>query len=138
MATRPTTTRTDADASIGELVAGIQQDLTELVRGQIELAKAELRESAARAGLGAGMIALAAFLVLLAIVMISIALGYGLVALGLHPGWAFLIVAVFYLLLAVVLGLLARSRLAQIKPPVRVQRVAARAADQVLRRGNNA
>jgi len=137
MATRPTTTRSDADASIGELVAGIQQDLTELVRGQIDLAKAELRENAARAGLGAGMIALAAFLVLLAIVLISIALGYGLVALGLHPAWAFLIVAVFYLLLAVVLGLLARSRLAQIRPPVRVRRVATRAG-QALRRGNDA
>jgi uncharacterized membrane protein YqjE len=131
MATRPTTTGSDSDASIGALVAGIQQDLTALVRGQIELAKAELRESAARAGLGAGLIAAAAFLVLLAVVLISVALAYGLVALGLHPGWAFLIVAGLYIVLAVVLGLLARNRFARIQPPVRVQRVAARAREAI-------
>lgn len=137
MATRPTTTGSDSDASIGALVAGIQQDLTALVRGQIELAKAELRESAARAGVGAGLIAAAAFLVLLAVVLISVALAYGLVALGLHPGWAFLIVAVFYILLAVLLGLLARNRFARIQPPVRVQRVAVRTRE-ALRPGNDA
>jgi uncharacterized membrane protein YqjE len=136
MTTRPTGTSA-ADASIGELVAGIQQDLSGLVRGEIELAKAELRESAARAGLGAGLIAAAAFLVLLAVVLVSIALAYALVALGLHPGWAFLIVAVFYVLLAAALGLLARGRLARVQPPVRVRRVAARAG-QALRRSDNA
>ena len=137
MTTRPTGTSAAADASIGELVAGIQQDLSGLVRGEIELAKAEMRESAARAGLGAGLIAAAAFLVLLAVVLVSIALAYALVALGLHPGWAFLIVAVFHVLLAAVLGLLARSRLARVQPPMRVRRVAARAA-QALRRSTNA
>ena len=137
MATRPTTTGSDSDASIGALVAGIQQDLTALVRGQMELAKAELRDSAARAGVGAGLIAAAAFLVLLAVVLISVALAYGLVALGLHPGWAFLIVAGFYILLAVLLGLLARNRFTRIQPPVRVQRVAARTRE-ALRPGNDA
>ena len=137
MATRPTAPRADADASIGELVAGIQQDLTGLVRGELELAKAELRESAARAGTGAGMIGAAAFLVLLAVVLASIALAYGLVALGLHPGWAFLIVAGFYLLVAAVLGLLARGRFAGMQGPVRARRAAARAG-QALRRSSDA
>jgi uncharacterized membrane protein YqjE len=132
MAARPTGSGVDSDASIGALVAGIQQDITTLVRGEVELAKAELRESAARAGAGAGMFAAAAFLVLLAVVLISIALGYGLVALGLHPAWAFLIVAAFYLLVAAVLGLLGRSRLQRIKGPERAQRAATRVG-QVLR-----
>jgi len=116
----------DADPSIGRLVAGIQQDLTILVRGEIELAKAELRQSVAQGGLGGGLIGAAAFLVLLAVVLGSIALAYGLVALGLHPGWAFLIVAGFYLLLAGALGLLGRNRLGQVRGPERVQKVAAR------------
>jgi hypothetical protein len=116
----------DADPSIGRLVAGIQQDLTILVRGEIELAKAELRQSAAQGGLGGGLIGAAAFLVLLAVVLGSIALAYGLVALGLHPGWAFLIVAGFYLLLAGALGLLARNRLGRVRGPERAQKVAAR------------
>jgi len=122
----------DADASIGRLVAGIQQDLTILVRGEIELAKAELRQSAAQGGLGGGLIGAAAFLVLLAVVLGSIALAYGLVALGLHPAWAFLIVAGFYLLLAGALGLVGRSLLGRVRGPERAQKVAARVS-QALR-----
>ena len=117
MAALPTGPGADSDASIGTLVAGIQQDITRLVRGELELAKAELRESAGRAGAGAGMLGAAAFLALLAVVLISIALGYGLVALGLHPGWAFLIVAVFYLIVAAILVLLGRRRFEQIQGP---------------------
>jgi hypothetical protein len=116
----------DAEPSIGLLIASIQQDLTILVRGEIELAKAELRQSVAQGGLGGGLIGAAAFLVLLAVVLGSIALAYGLVALGLHPGWAFLIVAGFYLLLAGALGLLARNRLGRVRGPERAQKVAAR------------
>jgi uncharacterized membrane protein YqjE len=126
------TPASDADASIGQLVAGIQQDLTNLVRGEIDLAKAELRQSAARAGLGSGLLAAAAFLVLLAVILTSIALAYALVALGLHPGWAFLIVAAFYVVLAAILGLVARSRFTRIRGPERTQKVAAR-AKQALR-----
>lgn len=133
MAARPTGSGAGSDASIGELMAGIQQDLTTLVRGELELAKTELRESAERAQAGAGMLAGAVFLVLLAVVLISIALGYGLVALGLHPALAFLIVAVFYLIVAAILGLLGRNRLQGIKGPERAQQAAAKIG-QVLRR----
>jgi hypothetical protein len=129
MASGPTAngpSASDEDTSIGRLVAGIQQDLTILVRGEIELAKAELRQSVAQGGLGGGLIGAAAFLVLLAVVLGSIALAYGLVALGLHPGWAFLIVAGFYLLLAGALGLLGRNRFGHVRGPERAQKVAAR------------
>jgi uncharacterized membrane protein YqjE len=129
MAARPSA---DSEASIGALVAGIQQDVSTLVRGELELAKAELRESAQRAGAGAGMLGAAAFLVLLATVLISIALGYALVALGLHPGWAFLIVAVFYLIVAAVLALVGRRRLERVHGPERAKRAAARVG-QALR-----
>jgi Putative Actinobacterial Holin-X, holin superfamily III len=124
MAARPT--GADSDASIGALVVGIQQDISSLVRGEVELAKAEMRESASRAGAGAGLLGAAAFLVVLATVLISIALGYALVALGLHPALAFLIVAVFYLIVAAILGLLGRSRLERIKGPERAKAAAAR------------
>lgn len=126
----------DADASIGQLVAGIQQDVTSLVRGEIELAKAELRESGKRAGLGGGLVAAAAFLLLLAAILGSIALAYALVALGLHPGWAFLIVAGFYVLLAGILVLVARNRFTGVRGPERAQRVAAR-AKEALRPGTH-
>jgi hypothetical protein len=133
MAAQPTGSGAGSNASIGELLAGIQQDLTTLVRGEIELAKAEMRESAQRAGAGAGMLGAAAFLVLLAVVLISIALGYALVWLGLHPALAFLAVAVFYLIVAAILGLLGRNRLQGIKGPERAKQAATQIG-QALRR----
>lgn len=126
MAIRPTT---DApDASIGQLVASIKDDLTGLVRGEVELAKAELREEAKAAGLGGAMIAVAALLGLIALVLLSIALVYGVDALGLTRGWSFLVVGVAYILLAGLLGLVARSLFARVKGPQRARESARRTA----------
>src|SRR5215207_2319834 len=76
MAAGTTGGRTESEASIGQLVAGIQRDLSTLVRGEIELAKAELRESAEQAGVGGALFAAAAFLAVLASIVGSVALGY--------------------------------------------------------------
>lgn len=43
--------------SIGELISGLLQDLQELVRGEVRLARTELRDDAMRAGRGAATIA---------------------------------------------------------------------------------
>ncbi len=114
---------TDA-MSTGQLVASIRSDVQSLVRGEVELAKAEMRESARRAGAGGALGAVAAYLLVLVSIMLSIAAGYGLVALDLHPGWAFLIVGGAYLLLAAILGLIAVSRFRRIKGPERAKHVA--------------
>ena len=53
------------------------------------------------------------------IVLLSIAAAYWLTAFGLHPALAFLIVAVFYLLIAVVLVLIGRRKLQSAKGPQR-------------------
>lgn len=92
-----------SEPTVGQLVANASKDLSGLVRGELELAKTELKKTAVAAGTGAGMFAAAAFLALLAIILLSIAAAYGLTALGLHPAWAFLIVAGFYLLIGAVL-----------------------------------
>ena len=55
----------------------------------------------------------------LASVLLSVAAAFGLVALGLDPALAFLIVGVVYILIAVILGLVARSQFRRIKPPER-------------------
>ena len=44
-----------ADTSLGDLVGEVSRDLSELMRKELELAKAELSESAKRAGKGAGL-----------------------------------------------------------------------------------
>lgn len=105
--------------SIGELVASIMDDFSTLIRGEIELAKAELRESAKQAGAGAGLLAGAGFLGFFAFTFLLVAAAYGLVAAGL-PVWAgFLIVAVVLLLIAAILGGLGVMNLKKVKGPER-------------------
>ena len=107
------------EPTIGQLVANASKDLSGLVRGEIELAKTELKKTAVKAGTGAGMFAAAAFLLVLAIILLSIALAFWLIALGLPPALAFVIVAGAYLLIAVVLVLIGRRTLAGAKGPQR-------------------
>jgi hypothetical protein len=108
-----------SEPTVGQLVANASKDLSGLVRGELELAKTELKKTAVAAGTGAGMFAAAAFLALLAIILLSIAAAYGLTALGLHPAWAFLIVAGFYLLVGAVLVFVGMRALKSAKGPQR-------------------
>ncbi|MBX9246186.1 phage holin family protein, partial [Actinotalea ferrariae] len=55
-----TQTRPDARPSIGELVSTLSEKLSQLVRDEIRLAKAEVAAKAKHAGTGAGLFAGAA------------------------------------------------------------------------------
>lgn len=111
-------TTTD-ERSLGRLVASATEDLAALIRGEIALAKAELKVSVGAAAKGAGMFAGAAFVAVLAVILLSITAALGIEALGL-PGWlSFLIVAVFFLLVAAVLGLIGKKALGKVGPPKR-------------------
>lgn len=108
-----------AERTIGQLVADATRDISDLVRHEIALAKAELAGDVKAAGLGAGLLAGAAFMGVVAFVLLSVAAALGLVAAGL-PGWAaFLIVVVVLLVIAAVLGLLGKKRLASVGTPER-------------------
>lgn len=108
-----------SEPTVGQLVANASKDLSNLVRSELELAKTELKKTAVAAGTGAGLFAAAAFLALLAIILLSIAAAYGLTALGLHPAWAFLIVAGFYVLIGAVLVFVGMRALKSAKGPQR-------------------
>jgi membrane protein implicated in regulation of membrane protease activity len=110
------------EATIGQLVATASRDLSSLVRSEIELARAELASGAKSAAAGGGMIGAAGFLGLIAFILLSIAAAFGLVALGLHPGWAFLIVAGVYLVVAAILVLVGRAALKRVGGPQRTVR----------------
>jgi uncharacterized membrane protein YqjE len=90
----------DSEPSIGDLVSQAIQDVTQLVRCELALAKLELRKDARRLGLAVALLAIAAFAGCLILVMLCWALAYGLVALGIYPWAAFLIVAGVLLLMA--------------------------------------
>ena len=107
------------DASLGELVAHATQDLSQLLRLELALAKLELKTEAVNAGKGAGMLGGAGFSGVFALVFLSIAAAYGISWLGIPLGWGFFVVGALYLLVAAVLGLLGKKNLQKVGPPER-------------------
>lgn len=91
------------EESLGELVAAASEQISTLLRAEIELAKAELRFDAKRVGVAGGLFSAAAFMAHLCLILASFAIAYGLVALGLWTWAAFAIVTVFYLIVAALL-----------------------------------
>lgn len=82
-----------ADQSLGNLVATATQDLSKLVKGEMDLAKLELKADMKRVGLAGAMYGICAFVACLVLVLLCFALAYGLVTLGIWEWAAFLIVA---------------------------------------------
>ncbi|MGB8384453.1 MAG: phage holin family protein [Dermatophilaceae bacterium] len=105
------TTDQDTERTLGQLVASASKDVSTIVRGEIDLAKAEIRSAAQFAGKGAGMLAGAGLFALYALGLLLTALAWGLVAAGLATWLAFLIVAVLLFIIAGVLALLGRRAL---------------------------
>ncbi len=107
-------------ADIAEVIKNIQADVTTIVKGELELAKAELMPQAKAAGVGAGLFSGAAVVGLgglsLLFLGLSFWLSYGfqvwfhleqLAALA----WGFAVMALLFFLLAGVLALVGKSQL---------------------------
>ncbi len=111
----------DDKQTLGALVSGVTQDMSRLVRGEIELVKTELRESARSAGQGTGLLVGAGVFAFLALIFLLLTLAWVIVALGL-PTWAgFGIVTLLIIALAIVLALVGRKQLEAVKGPERSQ-----------------
>ncbi len=124
MSTPSITPTAKPERTLGQLVSDASRDLSAIVRAEVALAKAEVKVEAKTAALGGAMFAVAGVVAFLAVILLLIAAAYGLVALGLSPWLAFLIVAVVLLVLAAVLALVGKSRLAKLKAPERTVRTA--------------
>lgn len=111
--------RESDERSVGQLVASLPDEMSTLVRSEIELAKAEATEAVQRAVGASAMFGIAGFLAYVAFLMLSVAAALGLVALGLHPALGFLLVAVAFLLVAAVLGLIGYRAIKKVGPPKR-------------------
>ena len=112
MTDMPTPSQQKAAAtSLGELVGEVSRDLSELMRKELELAKAELSESAKRAGAGAGLLGGAGYAGLMAVFFLSVALWWGLGDLIDSLGWSAVIVAVLWAIVAAILYAVGRKRL---------------------------
>ena len=102
------------NASLGELLGDVTRDLSTLMRQEVELAKAELKQSATKAGKGSGMLAGAGVSGHFVLVFLSLGLMFALGAL-MPLGWAALIVAVVWGIIAAVLASIGRKELKQVK-----------------------
>lgn len=102
------------DRSLGELISEVTTDLSLLMRQEVELAKAEMQQSARRAGKAAGLFGGSAVAGNFALLFLSIALWWVLgSAIGL--GWSALVVGILWGIAAAVLAATGRSSLKAIR-----------------------
>ena len=101
--------------SLGDLLGQVTQDMSTLMRQEVELAKVELKQSASRAGKGAGMFGGAAVAGYFVLLFLSVALWYALGTTAIGFGWSAVIVAVIWAIIAAVLAARGRSEMKKIK-----------------------
>ena len=103
-----------ADASVGELLGEVTRDLSTLMRQEIALAKAEVGESAKRAGKGAGLLAGAGVAGHMVLLFLSVALWWALGSV-MGRGWSAVVVAVVWAVVAAVLAARGRAQLREVE-----------------------
>lgn len=123
--------RTDTDGtepSLAELVTQLSQQTSDLVRSEMRLAQAELKQKGARAGKGLGEFGVAGVLALYGVGAL-VACAIGALALAMDVWLAALIVAVVLFVIAAVLALLGKNQVSKAVPPVPEQTVESVKAD---------
>lgn len=103
-----------ASTSLGELLGEVSRDISTLMRQEVALAKAELKQSATRSAKGAGLMGGAGYGALMAIFFLSIALWWALGAL-IGGGWAAVVVAVIWAVVAAILFVVGRGQLKRVE-----------------------
>ena len=101
-------------SSVGEIISDISENLSTLVRQETELAKAELRDSATRAGKGAGLLGGAGVAGHFVLLFLSIALWWAIGG-AIGHSWSALIVAAVWAVIAAALAAVGRSKLKEVK-----------------------
>jgi uncharacterized membrane protein YqjE len=107
--TAPRTTTSD-EPSIGELLSEISTDVSQLVRDEIELAKAEIKQESSKAGKAVGMLGGAGYAGHLVLLLGSLTAIFAL-AHVVDIAWAALIITAVWAVIAAVLYTTGRKRL---------------------------
>jgi hypothetical protein len=103
-----------ASTSLGDLLGEVTRDISTLMRQEVELAKAEIKESATSAGKGAGLLGGAAYAGMMTVLFLSIALWWGLGHL-IDNGWSAVVVAALWAIVGLVLYTRGRKSLKTVK-----------------------
>lgn len=125
------------DKSVGELVAMASGSISDLVRAEMALAKMELKADAKKAALSSVMLTIALVMGGLIVILLSIAFALGLAELGIWPWAAFLIVAGFYAVLALLLMWLAKKVVKRIEGAKRTRKTLKDDFTALRRRGDS-
>ena len=96
--------------SLGALLGDVSKDLSELVRQEIALAKAEATQSATRVGKGAGLLGGAGVAGHFVLLSLSIALWWG-IGNSTGRGWSALILAGIWAVIAALLAVVGRTQI---------------------------
>ena len=104
-----------SDSSVGELFGRVTQDLSALMRQELELAKAEVKQEVTKSGKAAGMLGGAGFAGYMVLLFASIALWWGLSNV-MDQGWAALIVTVIWAAIGAVLYSAGRRQMKEVHP----------------------
>jgi len=103
------------DQSLGAMIGDLVGDVQDLIRGEVNLAKQEVKEEAKAAGMGIGLMVGAGVLAFVGLFFIGLTLTYVLDAF--IPSWAAaLIVAALFLIAAFVLFNMGKGRLQHVDP----------------------
>ena len=116
------------DRPLAELMRDLSQQSTELIRQEIELAKAELRVKGKSAGVGAGMFGAAGLVALFGVGALTACLVLAL-ATAVDAWLAALVVAVVYLAGAGVAALVGKGKVQEATPPAPEQAIASAKED---------
>lgn len=101
---------TAAEPSLGDLIGEIGQDLSQLVRDEIELAKAEIKQESTKAGKAVGLLGGAGYAGHVVLLFGSLTVVFAL-ANVMDPAWAALIVTALWAVVGGVLYAMGRKRL---------------------------
>ena len=102
------------ERSIGQLVSDVSTDISQIMRGELELAKAEIKQDVTHAGKGAGMFVGAGVLALYGLGLLFLGLA-GVIAIWLDWWAGLLIVAGVLFVVAAVLALIGKKQVSQVK-----------------------
>jgi hypothetical protein len=104
-----------SNTSVGEMIGQVTQDLSLLMRQELDLAKAEVKQEITKGGKAAGLLGGAGFASYMVLLFGSIAAWWGL-ANVMDQGWAALIVTGVWAVVGAVLFAVGRGRMKQVNP----------------------
>lgn len=102
------------ERSLGQLVSDVSTDVSQILRGELELAKAEIKQDVTHAGKGAGMFAGAALFALYGLGLLFLGLA-GVIAIWLDWWAGLLIMAALLFVVAGVLALIGKGQVTKVK-----------------------